>query len=678
MTAGPTSLMVIGIVPPDDQEDDVPVWRWWLETGIVAILGAAAVAGPMLLGGTPTSVRYGLDVVVALATIAWIVSAPRSGWLAWVPVAASALVALQLVPLPLPVLAWLAPSSAKAWGTVGEGVWFDTGTVSIDPGATAEGMRHLLVGLAAIVVVADLCRDARRRLVLAGAIALAGVVVWVLALAFPMNDDGILLGRYPLHGPEKNVWWTTSVMPPVRTAAFASASGHETVGQQRYWVQRWGVGDGIGSYVVSNHFAAGMYLTLPILLGLCRSRWRGPVWGWGGAALSLLVFGAAIWTVGAQAHSRAGAGATLLAGIVFMLVSSETRWSRRIWGGALALAVVVLVGFALVFFQLAPGLADILPGDLRDRLLAALESEGRRDFSHVAMRGFASSPLLGSGLGSFGFVDAVDHSRRARAFFAHNDYAQWLAETGLVGVAALIAGLAVLAAALVRVFRVRTTDRMLAAGVWSALAGIGLHSFYDWNLHLPANRFLACLVAGLALAIVPVVPVLRATKRQPVRRAAPRPLVTGGVVPDGSREGEDADTVATVPWSPRRGIAAVVLAGACVATLFLTVRDVRTEYARIRLRSALANLRTATTDDQRTLALGRLKWSVARARAVNRHHATDSELPMLAGQAILHLDAAGEGLEGEEAEEWFASARRRNPLRLGHPEAIPVAGAETP
>lgn len=656
MAAGPTSLMVIGIVPPDDEDDVVPAWRWWLETAIVAALGAAAVVGPVALGGTPTSVRYGLDIVVALATIAWIVSAPRSGWLAWFPVAVAAVIALQLLPLPLSVLGWLAPSSAKAWGTVGEGTWLDWGTISIDPGATAEGMRHLLLALAAIVVVADLCRDRWRRVMLVAALALSGVVIWGLALAFPMNDDGVLLGRYSIHGPEKNLWWTTAVMPPVRTAGFATESGYVTAGQSRYFVNRWGVGDGIGSYVVSNHFAAGIYLTIPLLLALCRWRWRGPVWGWGGAALAILVFGLAIWMVGAQAHSRAGAGATVLAAIVFMLLSSETRWARRGWSVALAAAVVGLVGFALVFFDVAPGLAAILPADLGDRILRALASEGRRELNHVAIGAFRSSPLAGSGLGTFGFLDALAGSRRGSAFYAHNDFAQFLAETGLIGGAVLLGSLAVLGMALRRVLALPTKERMLAAGVWSALAGIGLHSFYDWNLHLPANRLLACLVAGLALAIVPVIPVLRGPRRAGLR---------GQPVPG------DLPVADPVPWSPRRGIAAVVLAGICVATAFLTVRDARTEYARLRLRNALVSLRTATNDDQRTLAYGRLKWGVARARAVNRHHATDSEIAMLAGQAILHLDAAGEGLEGEDAEAWFAEARKRNPLRRGFPETAP-------
>ena len=43
---------------------------------------------------------------------------------------------------------------------------------------------------------------------------------------------------------------------------------------------------------------------------------------------------------------------------------------------------------------------------------------------------------------------------------------------------------------------------------------------------------------------------------------------------------------------------------------------------------------------------------------------------MLAGQAALHLEALGEGLEGEETMMWFRRARACNPLMWGSPQAV--------
>lgn len=662
MNAGPNVPKVVGLIPFREEEPDdaPPAWRWWMDTAIVALLGAGAIVGPLTLGGTPTAARMTLDLLVALAAIAWAVTAPRSGWLAWLPVAGAAAATIQLVPLPLPLVALVSPGSARLWQPDGALSWLDLRTVSIDPGATAEAIRRMLLGLAAVAVTADLCRDERRRTLLAGCIALAGVAVWVLALVFPMNDEHVLLGRIDLRGPDKAAWSSTTLSPPWRTAAIVDSVDTVAVDATKaYDVQRWTIGDGIGSYVVSNHFAAGLYLTIPLLLGLWRTRWQGPMWGWGGAALALLVFAAATWTVGGQAHSRAGAGAMILAGIVFMLLSSETVPGRRAATAVLVAALVALVGFALVFFEVAPGLAGILPGELRDRLLAMLEREDRRALTHGALQIFLSSPLTGTGLGSYGFISPLLGGAKRATFYAHNDYAQLLAEGGLVAGAGLVAALGALGAALAGVFRLPARERMLAAGVWAALAALALHSFYDWNMHVPANRFLACLLAGLALALVPLVPAHRAAA---VSQGGSPPTSPGG---------------GSVPWSPRRALAAVVLAGACLATAFLTIRDFQTEYTRIRLRYALTSARAAVTEDQIALAQGRLKWGVTRARVANRQHLTDSELPLLAGQAVLHLEAAGEGLVGEDAEEWFAWARARNPLRIGFPAPRPDAAAAT-
>ena len=99
----------------------------------------------------------------------------------------------------------------------------------------------LLLGACAVAVVADLCRDRRRREVLAACIAFAGAAVWILALLFPMNDEHVLLGRIDLRGPEKASWWSTTVAPPWRTAGIVDSVESVVVpgGDSRYAVQRW-------------------------------------------------------------------------------------------------------------------------------------------------------------------------------------------------------------------------------------------------------------------------------------------------------------------------------------------------------------------------------------------------------------------------------------------------------
>lgn len=651
MVNGPTSL-VLGIGDVDADGDGASAWQRWVEVAAVALLALAAIFAPLALGGTHPIGRMGINLLVAAATLLWAVSAPRSGWLAWLPIAVAGAALFQIMPLPAPLLSLIAPFSAQAWGKVAEGGPLLWGTISVDPGATAVAIRQVFLGLSAVVVTMDLCRSPIRRLVLCGAIAVSGLLIWGLGIVYPMNEDHVVLGRHDLKGPEKNLSWCTTLLPPVRTAGFVeySQSGPVRLGERQYYLPRWQIGDGMGSYVVSNHFAAGMYLTLPLLVALCRQRLRGQVWSWAGATLSILVFGGAFWTVGMVAHSRGGAGAIVLATAVFMALTSRARWSRWLWGGISLMALVALIGFFTIFFFRLTWLADLLPGLVRGPLTSFF-NDPRIILNKISARAFAAAPLFGSGLGTWGFVQPTYGDGVPKVFYAHNDYAQILVETGVIGGMVMAGLIAVLLAAFVRAWKApQSQERMLAAGAWASLAAMALHSFFDFNMHIPANALLTCLVAGIALST---------TVPFPIRSGSRAERTNGGRL---SATAEESDTV---PWTSRRGIVAVLTAGACVVTMLLTVRDYDTEKTARRLRYALFSIRDATTDDARTLAVGRLQWGIVTAKRANRRHPTDSEVPMLAGQAALHLEALGEGLEGEDADAWFRRARECNPLLWG-------------
>lgn len=654
MPAGNTAL-ILGISREDVDADREPLWRRGAELAAVALLSLAAILGPMALGGTHPLGKLGINLLVGMATLLWAVTAPRSGWLAWLPIAVAGGALVQIVPLPASLLALIAPFSTRAWATVSEGDPLRWGTISIDPGATAAAIRQVFLGLSATVVTMDLCRRPLRRLVLCAAIAVAGLMVWGLGIVYPMNDDHVVLGRHDLKGPEENLSWCTTLLPPVRTAGFIeySQSGPVRVGEEEYYLPRWQIGDGMGSYVVSNHFAAGMYLTLPLLLALCRQRLRGPVWSWAGATLTLIIFGGAFWTVGMVAHSRGGAGAIVLATAVFMALSTRARWSRLLWGGISLMALLALIGFFTIYFFRLTSLADVLP-DLVRVPLTNFFNDPRIALNKMSARAFAAAPLFGSGLGSWGFVQPTYGAGKPTVFYAHNDYAQILAETGLIGGAVMGGLVALLLAAFVRTWKASQSERMLAAGAWASLAAIGLHSFFDFNMHIPANALLVCLVAGIALSTTASFP-------------------TGCLLTERDRAGiahVRAPGSGAMPWSARRGIVAVLIVGACVMTMLLSARDYETEKIARRLRYALYNIRTAKTEDARALAVGRLQWGIVNAKRARRLHPTDSELPMLAGQAALHLEALGEGLEGEETMMWFRRARACNPLMWGSPQAV--------
>jgi len=124
---------------------------------------------------------------------------------------------------------------------------------------------------------------------------------------------------------------------------------------------------------------------------------------------------------------------------------------------------------------------------------------------------FLDHPLIGCGLGTLVAVypryephydgKIVDH--------AHNDYVEALAETGVAGgICGLAFFLLWLREARMRLAREQTSlsKAIHVAGV-AACAGMMVHSFVDFNLHIPANGLVFLVMVALT-----VTPVLERTK----------------------------------------------------------------------------------------------------------------------------------------------------------------------
>ena len=278
------------------------------------------------------------------------------------------------------------------------------------------------------------------------------------------------------------------------------------VGDATYQMPAWTIGDGFGSYVISNHFAGAIGLTLPIALALWLFATRGQLTDtirYGGVAAAIA---AAVWTTGWLADSRAGAAAVLFAGLILLRLGAEGPRSKRIFTIAFCGYATLLILFCLAFFGPWRGIQPLLPEGLQ-WALRTLRSDGRVAATRVAGQMLADSPLLGTGLDTFGELQPRYTGEAFMLHYAHNDYAQLLAETGLVGgcIALVLGGLLIAAG---RRFQREATPplRCLDAGPWAALSAIALHSAFDWNLHVPANALLAEVAAGLAIASVAIPP----------------------------------------------------------------------------------------------------------------------------------------------------------------------------
>ena len=229
---------------------------------------------------------------------------------------------------------------------------------------------------------------------------------------------------------------------------------------------------------------------------------------WGRVSLwprLLLLYGAAMFFgAGILTQSRGGllgAGAALA---VFLILSTRAlllgAWgSRGRMFGLVALALLVTLGAAWQAYE-SSDLAQY-------RILKAGEETYRTTVWKTAFRQWQVEPLVGTGLGTFTNF-ARQYRLRSDALddvFAHNDWVQALAEIGLIGAGL---GFCVLLLHLFSGWRSVVVDlrqridagsspvslkAAIQMGAMSSLAAFAVHSFFDFNMQVPANALLGCV-----------------------------------------------------------------------------------------------------------------------------------------------------------------------------------------
>jgi hypothetical protein len=185
--------------------------------------------------------------------------------------------------------------------------------------------------------------------------------------------------------------------------------------------------------------------------------------------------------------------AGLVAGAAVLLAASRHRRAAAGTGlGALLLGLADLVTGPLTGADPAVAVGAIA----ETRLTGA--SADRVDLVRETLAHFTSAPVTGVGPGLLDLT-YVDHSGRlVHAWFTHLEYLQVAAETGLVGLALVLAGAAALVAG---ALRTRTARRLplQAAAVLAVLAAFATQSALDFLWHVPALPLLVCLAVATLL-----------------------------------------------------------------------------------------------------------------------------------------------------------------------------------
>lgn len=256
-----------------------------------------------------------------------------------------------------------------------------------------------------------------------------------------------------------------------------------------------------GTYVNPNHFAGLLEMILPF--AIAAAAWHWDLAERGGredgraaaaffAALALLIAAGVFVSHSRMGVMSAAAGAGLATGLWTMSAHGRRRRVR-----AASLAGALLAGTLLALW--------IGPEPVVQRFRQVTkDSKTRFEVWRESAALVRARPLFGAGWGAYPHLYpqvqatqlefAVEH--------AHNDYLELATEFGIPGAALLVAIAAGIAARALALAWRTLEDRAAyhALGAASGIAALGVHSFADFNLRLPANALIFSTLLGLAWA----------------------------------------------------------------------------------------------------------------------------------------------------------------------------------
>jgi putative inorganic carbon (HCO3(-)) transporter len=439
------------------------------ERGALAVFLALLVWAPFPLGSNRawawTILEAGLCLAAALWVAGWLQR--RHGSLAVVRAARPAFallaawlayLALHWTPLPAGLVGILSPQAAAVHALAApyapQDAWI---TLSLDPNASFLFWLKSCAWAIAFFLTLALANTRERARLIALALVLSGLV------------QAVYGGLMHLSGTDLAIFG-------VRIPHSLQASG---------------------GFVNRNHLAGFLEITLALGIGLMvgslresgqrswRQFWRdmaqlllSPK-----APLRLVLVAMVIALV--MTRSRMGNAAffssLLIAGGVALALSRHATRGTVILIASLIAIDILVVG---AWFGVEKTIQRIEQTTVRD-------VEEREDPSVYALDMARDYPLFGAGPGSFHTAFTRYRGPDIRAFYdhAHNDYAQFLVETGAIG-AALAGSLPLTALALAVLALSRRRDplaRGFAFAVVMGVSSIAIHSTVDFNLQIPAN-----------------------------------------------------------------------------------------------------------------------------------------------------------------------------------------------
>jgi O-antigen ligase len=611
-----------------------------LALALLAACAYAAFAHGAVRIPDETWLQAGLDVAALLAAAAWLsrregLQTTREGWLAIALLTAfGAWCAITMLWSVTPDNSWLEANRALAYAlavmlAVGLGAVSKPAIERIAVGWLAVASAVALYALAGKVVPGALAADepiARLRAPLQYWNALALVCAMGLPVALRVVTD-------------------TDRYPRPRVAALAA------------------------SYVllltIGLTYSRGGFVALAVALIVVTALGRRRLRGLGAFALAAVAAGPALAvafslngltdnnaTLGARIHDGRvfGAVALIMLGLLLAAGNWALRFERHrrltpafetwVWQGLAAVAAVVVLGCAAYVIadhnRVWHAFADVKQDRQYDPArLVSTNSGNRWVWWKEAAGAFSDKPIGGWGAGSFGTVHLRYREQPLGVQQPHNVELQWLSETGIVGFALALGGIALLFVAAATRLRGLEQNRELAVALLAAASGWLIHGVVDWDWDIPAVTLPPLIFLGVLAA------------RPGPRRAAAEPFVD----PEPSGGGVRAVALGGI---------ALLLCGALASAALPAISQSRTEAA-----ETASNADTAVRDADVAARLNPVAVRpllVASSIEVRRGRLAEARKRL--------LEAAGR--QPENPEVWFRIAQLSQQLadRDGYQTAI--------
>ncbi len=397
--------------------------------------------------------RKGLRGKVGI-TLQWVVS-PLNIFFALI----ISLIVIQLIPLPPFIVKFVSPHTFEIKKNVYElssvpgdsaNAWMN---LSLYNFATCNELIKLLTYAALYFMIINTVRDRKR----------IKILIYVLVI---MGLFQVLYGVAQTYSSSQKIWW---------------------------WTNDYGRGWVTGTYINRNHLAGFLEMVIPLCMGFMianlkrRKRIQGfRDWVSSGEERSkiILLFSMGL-PLGLGLLLTGSRGGIISFGICmfFMALLFLFKSGYRKYGIIAICLCLLILGYGLhVGVEKTVKRFEHL-GNLYDRLEVAK--------SVIPM--ILDFPILGIGCGNFvhtypGYA-LSRYSGRVSLGHAHNDWVEMTAELGMAGACLVILALVVYLTKIIKLWLWRGDSFAvgIGAGVIAGVVSISIHSFFDFNMHIPAN-----------------------------------------------------------------------------------------------------------------------------------------------------------------------------------------------